>query len=321
MAAIKLSCALNAWRPTYDTFARPEQHTRALRTVSAAGFRAVELNAGAGRWEPMGNREMMEVNHGSVAGFAAFLKASAIDSVSSYFFDPGTFMSTAGIPFAPGNPADTAAIVELAREYCTLLAALGGNRLVVRPAPAFWRTGGLPDPLLKNLAHLWNEVGAVAVSYGVQVALHVDCLSAVRTEESIARLLDATAPQAVGLAIDTAELTLAGLDPLAAFKRFASRVNHVQFKDVVLRDDLGEATQKNAEHHFLSGGGSRAVARWFWEMGTPGGLVDFPALAAALQAAGYQGWVVAESDQSPYPATSAMLNGWYFKYRLAGLAQ
>ena len=321
MSAIKLSYALNCWRPTYDTFVRPEHHTRALKTVSAAGFRAVELSAGAGRWEPMGNREMMEVNHGSVAGFAAFLRASAIDSVSSYFFDPGAFMSTAGVPFAPGNPADTAAIVALAGEYVALLAALGGDRLVVKPAPAFWRTGGLPEPLLANLAALWNEVGALAAKQGVQVALHVDCLSALRTEESMARMLAATHPENVGLALDTAELALAGLDPLAVYKRFAARVNHVQFKDVVLRDDLGEATQKNAEHHFLSGGGSRAVARWFWEMGTPGGLVDFPGLFAAMQASGYRGWIVAESDQSPYPATSAMLNGWYFKHKLAALAR
>jgi inosose dehydratase len=91
----------------------------------------------------------------------------------------------------------------------------------------------------------------------------------------------------------------------------------VQFKEVLARDDLGEATQRNAELNFLSGGGSREVARWFWEMGTPGGLVNFPALLAQMQASGYRGWIVAESDQSPYPATSAMLNGWYVKYKLA----
>jgi len=319
--AIRLSYALNAWRPTYDTFVRPEHHARALKTVSVAGFRSVELNAGAGRWEPMGNREMMEVNHGSVAGFAAFLKSCAVDSVSSYFFDPGAFMSKAGVPFAPGNPGDTAAIVALAREYIGLLAELGGNRLVVKPGPAFWRTGGLPDPLLANLATLWNEVGDLAAKQGAQVALHVDCLSCLRSEDAIARMLAATNPQSVGLAVDTAELTLAGLDPLAVYKRFASRVNHVQFKDVRLRDDLGEATQKNAEHFFLSGGGSRAVDRWFWEMGTPGGLVEFPSLLAAMQDAGYAGWLVVESDQTPYPATSAMLNGWYVKHKLASLGR
>ena len=56
-------------------------------------------------------------------------------------------------------------------------------------------------------------------------------------------------------------------------------------------------------------------------MGTPGGLVDFPALLAAMQGGGYQGWIVAESDQSPYPATSAMLNGWYVKHKLTALAR
>jgi inosose dehydratase len=146
--------------------------------------------------------------------------------------------------------------------------------------------------------------------------MHLDCLSSVRTEAAIARLLDATDPQRVGLAIDTAEATLAGLDPLAILRRWPGRVFHVQFKDVLLRDDLGEATLPNAELNFLSAGGAREVARWFWEMGTPGGLVDFPGLRSALEDAGYDGWIVVESDQSPYPATSVMLNGWYRRRRL-----
>jgi len=93
----------------------------------------------------------------------------------------------------------------------------------------------------------------------------------------------------------------------------------VQFKDVLLRDELSEATQTNAELNFLSSGGSREVTRWFWEMGTTGGLVDFPAMLSAMQAGGYRGWIVVESDQTPYPATSAMLNGWYVKHKLASL--
>jgi inosose dehydratase len=197
-----------------------------------------------------------------------------------------------------------------------MLPALGGDRLVVKPAPAYWRTGGLSEPLLETISACWNAVGALAAERGLQVSMHLDCLSAVRTEESIARLLDAVDAKSVGLCIDTAETTLAGLDPVALYRRFGGRVNHVQFKDVLLRDDLGEATQKNAEHNFLSGGGAREVARWFYEMGTPGGLVDFPAMLAAMKAGGYAGSIVVESDQSPYPATSAMLNGWYRRFRL-----
>jgi len=317
MPSIKFSYALNSWRPTYDSFVRREQHARALKTISVSGFRSVELSCGGGRWEPLGNREMMETNHGSIDGFVDFLRSCAIDAVSSYFFDPGVFLSSAGVPLAVANPADRAEIVERAREYLIMLPLLGGDRLVVKPAPAYWRSGEPSQPLLRNIAELWNQVGEIAAQQRVKVAMHLDCLCAIRSEAAIDRLLDATNPQSVGLAIDTAELTLAGLDPVAVYDRFAERVNHVQFKDVLLRDDLGEATQSNAELNFLSGGGSREVARWFWELGTPGGLVDFPALLSRLQARGYDGWIVVESDQSPYPATSAMLNGWYVNRVLA----
>ena len=53
-------------------------------------------------------------------------------------------------------------------------------------------------------------------------------------------------------------------------------------------------------------------------MGTPGGLVDFPALLASMTAHGYDGWVVVESDQSPHAEESVMLNGWYLKRVLKG---
>jgi inosose dehydratase len=51
--------------------------------------------------------------------------------------------------------------------------------------------------------------------------------------------------------------------------------------------------------------------RWSYEGGPPGGLVAFPALLSALNADGYSGWLVFESEQAPNPARSVMLNGWY----------
>jgi len=52
-------------------------------------------------------------------------------------------------------------------------------------------------------------------------------------------------------------------------------------------------------------------------MGTPRGLVDFPALLKRMKEKGYDGWVVVESDQSPHVEESAMLNGWYRKRLLS----
>ena len=78
-------------------------------------------------------------------------------------------------------------------------------------------------------------------------------------------------------------------------------------------DDFEEYRLPNAEMQMLSAGGRREIERWFYEMGTARGRVDFPGLLKAAHDVGYQGWFVAESDQSPYPATSAMLNAWYIK--------
>ena len=59
-------------------------------------------------------------------------------------------------------------------------------------------------------------------------------------------------------------------------------------------------------------GGKRKIRRWFCEMGTPEGLVNFPALLAAMKELGYKGWIIVESDKGPQPAASSMmLNSWY----------
>jgi sugar phosphate isomerase/epimerase len=43
---------------------------------------------------------------------------------------------------------------------------------------------------------------------------------------------------------------------------------------------------------------SPGVERWFYEMGTPGGLVDFPALMREIVASGYDGWLTVEHDKA-----------------------
>jgi hypothetical protein len=75
------------------------------------------------------------------------------------------------------------------------------------------------------------------------------------------------------------------------------------------------------EFTLLRAGGSRAVPRWFTELATEPLLVDAPGFVAALVEHGYDGWVVVESDLTPHPPTSAMLNGWEVQHVLAPLAQ
>jgi len=301
-----------------DSFVRLEQHERAFKTLSAARFQAVEITCGPGRWEPLGNREMLYIIHGSVRGFREYLDSCGVRAVSSFFLDPGAFLSpTTAMPLSPGNPADHEQIAELARSYIEMLPELGGDRLVVKAAPAYWRMPDAGKALIATLSECWNAVARLAHGSPVRIALHLDCLAAVRDPASIGRLLDAVDADLVGLAIDTAEFAVAGLDPLEIFLEYSQRVNHFHFKDALAVDEFQEYRTANAELQMLSAGGRRQIERWFGEMGAPGGRVDFPGVFRAAQQRGYEGWFVVESDQSSYPATSALLNSWYIQQRLS----
>ncbi len=188
---------------------------------------------------------------------------------------------------------------------------LGGDTLVVRPVGSAWQTGPLSDEQIGVLARLWNEVGRRIAQSDVRLALHIDFLSALRLDDGIDRLLAATDPELVGVALDTAELAIAGIDPAAFQRRHADRVGHIQLKNARDVVDEAEALTPHAEHFVRTEGGVRGIQRWFYEPTDEGGLVDFEAFAAAVADSGYSGWIVVESDQSPHPAESAMVSGWY----------
>lgn len=320
---ITWSYAINQWKAEHDGFTRREYHERAFKTISASGFSAVELRAGTGRWEPLGRRELVTHagNYGSVDGFRSFLSSCGVERVSSYFYDPAMpFQEEDMRPRYASERGDHAAIVDSTRGFASFLAELGGDRLVVRPLQSAWRLDGTKNDALSAAAECWNAVGAATEEYGVRTTLHVDCLSALQTADEIAAFLDLTDPELVGLTVDTAELTIAGIDPVRLYEDNADRVDHFHFKDVHETDTLGERTQRHAEREFLSAGGSREVARWFQELGTARGLVDFPALMEAIRRRGYSGTIVVESDQSPDPAGSTMANGWYVQRVLSRAA-
>lgn len=303
--------AINQWKPGMAQFVRVEEHERAFKTIAACGFDEVELRAGTFRWEPLGRPERIVQYYGSIDAFIGGLHGWGIRRVSSFFFDPAEPIIEEGtFGRDPLDPAMRDAIVASARPFASFLQEVGGSTLVVRPVRSYWRGGSLDPAQLHELATTWNAVGAMAADHGVRVALHVDCLSAIQTEEEIATLLELVDPS-VALAVDTAELTLAGIDPVQLFRRHASRVAHVHLKDVRTTDAERERLLPNAEMEFLGAGGRRGIERWFWELGSEGGLVDVPALVAAMAEQAYAGTVVVESDQSPDPAGSVMLNSWY----------
>lgn len=315
---LRWSYALNQWDIRMDVFVRHEEQRRALKTASACGFDHVELAAASGRWGNIGRPEVIVLNHGSVEGFRTFLRGCAVRGVSSMFWDPGAPVEEEGWAFrSTADPGDHDAIVESAKPFVDFLGAVGAEQLVVRPVGSAWMRPPLTADDLAHIGALWNRVADLAEGSGLGVALHYDCLGAVHTEEQLAGLLAVTDPARVGLALDTAELTIGGIDPVACYTRHADRVTHVHLKDTRHTDTGQEYLMPGAETTMLRGGAGRRIERWFHELGTEGGLVDVPAFVAALRDHDFGGWVVVESDHGGDPAELALLNSWYLQHELA----
>jgi inosose dehydratase len=315
--SLRWAYALNQWNLRMDVFVRHEDQLRALKTLSALGFDHVELSAGTGRWDNLGRPETIRLNHGDTQGFRDFLSSATIRGVSSMFWDPGQPVEETGWAFwSTRNPDDHAAIVEAARPFVDFLAEIGAQQLVVRPVGSAWMAPPLMDADIPVIATVWNRVGEVARASGLGVALHYDCLGAVHTGEQLRALLDATDSGLVGLALDTAELTIGGIDPVEFYEAAPERVTHVHLKDTRYTDTGEEYLMPGAETTMLKGGGGRRIERWFYELATDEGLVDVPTFVEALRRNDFGGWVVVESDHGGNPAELAMLNSWYVQRRL-----
>lgn len=314
---LRWSYALNQWNNGHDRFVLREAHANAFKTLAVSGFDAVEIPCGSGRWEPLGRKDWIEKFYGSVEALRAEMRACGINAISSFYFNPAEPIFEEGAyGLSVLNPADHGRILGTLRQYGDLLPALGGDTLVVRALPNWSDKTCFHSATMQVAADCWNTVGAMLAPAGIKLALNFDCVTMARSEEDIALLLKLCDPATVGLSLDTADAAIMGLDPVAMIGRFAARLSHVQLKNALERDILEEYKLPFPDKFMLAGGGSRRVARWYCELEHECGLVDIESCHDALMAQGFAGWVVVESDQSPVPATSAMLNGWFVKNRL-----
>ena len=312
MPELKWGYAINQWDPR-----RARERERVFKAISACGFDGIELEAGTGRMAPLGNPVQIQMNYGSVRHFLGTMNSYGVKQIVSFFYNPGSpSIEASHNGKSPVNPNDHEAILETARPFGQFLHDVQGLFFVVKAMPAYTAVAPVTEEKIRTAAECWNKVGKMMKEYGVQTAMHIDCLSAIHSMEDIDKILQFTDPDLVGLVIDTAELTIAGNNPAQVYEKHHARVKLFHFKDAHDVDSLGEYKGKDAGS-LMSAGGQREIGRWFWEMGRPGGLVDFPGLVKSLKGHNYDGWIIVESDQSPNPYESAMLNNWYIKHVLS----
>ena len=131
---------------------------------------------------------------------------------------------------------------------------------------------------------------AVLHETGLRTVFHHHCAGFVETPEETERLLDATAPELLGLCFDTGHWAYAGGDPLDAVRRFGERAWHVHFKDC--HYDIAAQARSVRWDYFT------AVRNGvFYGLGE--GDVDFASLLGELRKQEYSGWIVVEDELPP----------------------
>lgn len=159
----------------------------------------------------------------------------------------------------------------------------------------------LSDQEFQQLADTVKAIGETLLEKGVRACFHNHVGTFVETEEEIERLLAAVDPEILFLGPDTGHLAWAGVDVLDFCRRHASRIKTMHLKDIDL------AVQQ--EGHKAGWDYKTFEQHAIWtEIGDGG--VDFPALFGILDGAGFDGWLIVETDvtQQPTPRDSAVIS-------------
>ncbi|WP_336697695.1 sugar phosphate isomerase/epimerase family protein [Curtobacterium sp. USHLN213] len=185
-------------------------------------------------------------------------------------------------------------LVEAASAAAERLAAVGGSFLVAGMPMRRSNTAGDLEPVdLATLAPIVDDVHAIAEAaarHGVRLLLHPESHSTFWTSRDVDLVMLLADPFLVGLCADTGHLVLGGSDPVAVIERHADRIGLLHWKDAAGR--FTEQVPVDAEVFVRH-------RPYFRPMGE--GIVDWPAVAAALDRAGVTGPVLLELDAAPDP--------------------
>jgi len=150
---------------------------------------------------------------------------------------------------------------------------------------------GLNENQWKTFAEGAERVAhAVKDKYGMRTVFHHHCGGYVETPDEVAKLMELTNPELLGLCLDMGHYAFGGGNPVEALKKYYNRIWHVHFKD--FDPKVGQAARENNYDYFKS-----VEEGVFCELGN--GNVDFESIVAILNEKGYDGWIVVEQDVLP----------------------
>jgi inosose dehydratase len=146
---------------------------------------------------------------------------------------------------------------------------------------------GMTDAEFEQFARTLDLVGEITLEQGVRSCFHNHVGSTIETREEIDRLFSLIDRDLVFQGPDIGHLAWAGVDSVQFCRDYADGIKTLHIKDIDPQV-LKEGVEKQWDYTTFSENGI------FAELGE--GFVNFPAIFQALQDAGFEGWVVVETD-------------------------
>ena len=184
------------------------------------------------------------------------------------------------------HEADLSGAISEARRAARLISEAGGKMFVVGVVQDLeWSAPQeLDDQGWARLAGHTREIEGLVAEYGLTLALHPHAGTLIETAEQVERAFEVVD---VGWCLDTGHLTIGGADPVQFARAHGDRVVHAHLKDVDARVAAdfraGRRSLVDATHNGL-----------FLPLGK--GDARIAEVMDALQAHGYDGWLVLEQD-------------------------
>lgn len=197
---------------------------------------------------------------------------------------------------------------------CTeLYVAASGFNFVTPSGKSRRQTAGhvSPDDRLSEaqyhqFAEALNRVGQVTLNEGVRSCFHNHVGTVIETREEVDRLFALVDQDVVFMGPDTGHLAWGGADVVEFCRDYAGSIKTMHLKDIN-PEVMQVGRQQDWDYNTFSANGI------FAELGE--GFIDFPAVMQILQAAGFQGWLITETDvtQKATPLESVTISREYLK--------
>ncbi len=133
--------------------------------------------------------------------------------------------------------------------------------------------------------------------HGVRAVVHPHAGGHIEFADEVARIAADVPQDEAGLCIDTGHSFYAGMDPVETLERYAGRLDYVHFKDIDAEVFAAVMGERIRFFDACARGVMCPIGR---------GVIDYPAVRAALERIGYAGFITVEQERDPRNAGGSL---------------